>query len=92
MALEDACSASRRGKTKNAKMCDLLLLIYFAFLVVVEVSDQNFVDQDVKGGKESTCSPKRMKTLMVDASGSDQVASPNQHPFTGLPEVIALPL
>lgn len=44
--------------------------------VLVEMSDQNFVDEDIKVEKASnTYGSKRMKTRTTDASSSDQVMS-----------------
>jgi hypothetical protein len=45
-----------------------------ATLAFAEVSDQNFVDEEVKGEKESQmCNAKRTKSLAIDASSNDQV-------------------
>ncbi|XP_073260288.1 cold-regulated protein 27 isoform X2 [Populus alba] len=47
-----------------------------------EMSDQNFVDEDIKGEKaSSSLSSKKMKTLKTDASGSDQVIFKFDSPF-----------
>jgi uncharacterized protein YccT (UPF0319 family) len=52
------------------------------FIILVEVSDQNFVDEDIKGEKaSSSLSSKKMKTLKTDASGSDQVIFKFESPF-----------
>ncbi|KAF8405020.1 hypothetical protein HHK36_009916 [Tetracentron sinense] len=41
---------------------------------LIEVSDQNFIDEDHEGEKlSSLCRAKRMKTLVGDASSKDQV-------------------
>ncbi|KAG6747717.1 hypothetical protein POTOM_047607 [Populus tomentosa] len=46
-----------------------------------EMSDQNFVDEDIKGEKaSSSLSSKKMKTLKTDASGSDQVVPHGKPP------------
>jgi hypothetical protein len=52
------------------------------FIIIVEMSDQNFVDEDIKGEKaSSSLSSKKMKTLKTDASGSDQVIFKFESPF-----------
>lgn len=52
------------------------------FIILVEMSDQNFVDEDIKGEKaSSSLSSKKMKTLKTDASGSDQVIFKFDSPF-----------
>ncbi|KAJ6973905.1 hypothetical protein NC653_034049 [Populus alba x Populus x berolinensis] len=51
------------------------------FIILVEMSDQNFVDEDIKGEKaSSSLSSKKMKTLKTDASGSDQVVPHGKPP------------
>lgn len=49
-----------------------------------EVSDQNFLDDDVEGGRESSLvSAKRMKTIVVDTCVNDQVVPSQRHTVTG---------
>lgn len=39
-------------------------------LILAEVSDQNFADEDIK---VASCNAKRLKTLILQASSNDQV-------------------
>ena len=46
----------------------------FGYVVLAEVSDQNFVGDEVEGEKESKRNKvKRQKALVIDAKGNDQV-------------------
>ncbi|KAG2663668.1 hypothetical protein I3843_16G045000 [Carya illinoinensis] len=48
-----------------------------------EVSDQNFVDEEVEGEKENgICNGKRMKSCSTDAPGNDQVVPHNNSSTT----------
>ncbi|GAV85225.1 hypothetical protein CFOL_v3_28663 [Cephalotus follicularis] len=48
-----------------------------------EVSDQNFFDEDVEGKMASDiCSSRKMKPLITDCSGSDQVVPHSKPPIT----------
>ena len=51
------------------------MMFYSDNLVLAEMSDQNFVDEEVAEGEEENnrSNKKRMKSLITDASGNDQV-------------------
>lgn len=46
------------------------------FIILAEMSGQNFVDEDIEGERASSSfSSNRLKTLKADPSSSDQVIS-----------------
>lgn len=82
------CFNVREKKNTNTSKCFkqhfffLYIKLIGIFIILVEMSDQNFVDEDIKGEKaSSSLSSKTLKTLKTDASGSDQVIFKCDSPF-----------
>jgi hypothetical protein len=80
-------NVSTSGKNTSTSTCFkqhsfFAIKLSGVFIILVEMSDQNFVDEDIKGEKaSSSLSSKKMKTLKTDASGSDQVIFKFESPF-----------
>lgn len=48
--------------------------------ILAEVTDQNFVDEDIKEEKEvGSCDGKSIKMLILNASSNDQVIMASMH-------------
>ncbi|GFY86861.1 cold regulated protein 27 [Actinidia rufa] len=76
-------SAALAANLEQFPACHSYLRRYDSIGSDTEVSDQNFVDEDVEGEKASrTCNAKRMKTSVVTTPSNDQVVPFGKFPVT----------